>query len=654
MMQKEVLLNIETDSFLITFMGPKPSQNSYCLKNFKGGKKVNLEKNEIYNVVYTSDEIFNKIPLFSVESTNLGFDSSSVRVELNTLCFDEGEERFLPVFFENIDYQVQLSPKQKESRKIYTLWHEHSSINNTLSFFKNHGTFSGTFNFRNNVGLSKFEVKEDGKTILCLIFTVFSIKIDYLIDRHLMIKELSDIHNSLLFEVFNPTKTSSTQSKNKASGLEWLNNFYDLSNNLLNQVQRIEKKSHNKLISEKKVQKVEKIKKPSRDLFKQINKFGKEVVLGRRSVEIESKKNDNNTPENQYIKSLVNMVLKVISKWIFFIKLSENESMKKLQQEYFFQMIELNQKKLKKIVKNQFWSNIDDNIESIKNKTNFLFHNEFLQLEKLVKRLRRGVKIQEDGMNTIHTVSMEDLYEYWTFCKLASIISGILFKDDKVLSLKVKSNAFRTILVSGQASKIRIEKGVSISTNRLFKTDITATYFSPLVSQKPDLVFEVENNNRLNIFDAKYKINIILKKGNDYKILSNKELISLDLSNYSDGEILFSPKDDDINTMHRYKDAIYTNIKDDTNVSVGKAVNKGIILYPHKPNKKDEQALNQYLNSLNTFKIGAIPLAPGLRDSDWALFNNEIIPNNSDEIEQVRILASQIDSILKEEAIDKV
>ncbi|WP_199426981.1 DUF2357 domain-containing protein [Thermaerobacillus caldiproteolyticus] len=643
-MGKGELLTIKTDKFLLSFVGPMPCKNSFVLNKFSGGEKIQNKSNEIINIVYS--DFFNLIPIVRLESKSIEYKSDNVEVKVNSYFHSEGTIKYLPLFYENIDYQVHLSPLEKSNKNKYTLWHEHSSINKNLSYFDEHQSFSGTFNFRNDVGTTKFEIKENDRIILTLHFTVFSLKVDYLTERFYMINELKELHNNLLFELFKPTSSNAESTRDKTSGLEWLISFYKLSNQLIDLINRIEKKAHNKLVKEKKIQRVDKLKRPSKELLKQVNKLGKEVVLNKKNVIVESKKTDLNTDENKYIKYLIRTIIKKGNTWISYIKNSENKSLIELREEHFFKLIQSNFKKLTKIVKNDFWSKVEDNSEALKNKTNFIFHDEFMKFEKLVKLTKKGVTLQQKGNRSIFTVSMDDLYEYWTFCKLAEIVSGILYNDEKRLALKIKTDAFRAILETGQASKIYIDKGISLSTNRLFKTDLTATYFSPFVSQKPDLVFEIKNNHQLNILDAKYKLDIALRVQNGYKSLSNKDLISLDLSQYSTDDILYLPKDEDINTMHRYKDAIQTNLIENGHKVTKKAVNRGIILYPHKPSHQDENRFKEYLQRIDLFKIGAIPLAPGKKDVDWKKYNSNVIPENFVDTEQIRLLATQVHSML--------
>jgi predicted component of viral defense system (DUF524 family) len=635
------LVVLKTDDFLLSIKGTLPNKNSFALKNFSGGQDEEITRNLIRHIKHTSE--IGDTTLLKVERKTTRYTNENTIVSVFTNYEKNGLTYYLPIFFENINYHVQLT---SFNNKKYTLWHEHSTINNNLAYFEQHKSFSGTINFRNNVGLTQFTVLEDGKTIFQIDATVFSIKIDFLKERLTMINELSNIHNQLVYEVFNPTKSEGTGVSKSATGLEWLVNFYNLSDHLLNVVERIEKKAHQRLNIESKVCNVRKIKKANSSLIKKINKYGKEEIFQKNTISLYVKSKDLNTPENKFIKYLMKQIIKQINKWKHYVENSPLESIKAIKTEHFYHKILSNGKKLGRRINNDFWSHIEDTNVGIQNKTNFLFHNEFVKFEKLVRLISKGINIQVKGTRYIYTLSMEHLYEVWAFCKLVQLISGFIYGDSNAYTLKVKTDAFRTVLKTGQSSKIKVNDHITIATNRMFTTNMTSTYFTPLVNQQPDLVFEIENKQELNILDAKYKIEVAVVESDNLKILSYKELISKDIS---DKEIIFKPKDEDINTMHRYKDAIQTNIFIEGKHELKKAVKRGIILYPHKPSLSDANRIEDYLTKFDKFKIGAIPFSPGNIDSNWlSEFTTALIVEPHESVEQIRILARIVQDILAE------
>lgn len=644
-MNSDSLLSINNEDFNLVISGPKPSLNSVALKKFQGGTLRNENKfNGLINITHLNS--IGETPILRVETKTSKFNKDNTSIEVTTnISSEEGEKVYLPIFFENIDYELFFVYTSEDAD--YTIWHEHSSINKNIKNFKKHKTITSRFNFRNNVGLSSFEIKERGKAVLKLTFSVFSLKLDYLSDRYYMINDLKKLHNNLLNELFNPTKTNADTILERASGTEWLVNFYKVSEDLLSTLRRIEHKAHNKIASEKRLQRVDKVKKPSKKLNNLINKFGKHDILRRNTVVIEHKITDLNTAENQYIKFLILYLINSVEKWTSFIITSESKSLKAIQDEHFFKLIQINSRKLKKISKNRFWSLIEANKENLKNKTNFMFHDEFIKFEKLVKLVKRALLLQEKGNNHIYTLPMDKLYEMWSFCKISQVIGSLVHGNNNQLVLKVSTNAFRTFLEMGQVSKVKVSNDISISTNRLFNTTRNGNYFSPFVSQKPDIVLEIKSKKQLNLMDAKYKIDVVLKKEeNEFSSLNSKDLVSRDLSEVPLENIFYRPKDEDINTMHRYRDAIL--ITNNTN-DLERAVNRGMILYPRRITKVEEEAINNYIQKMVDYKIGAIPLAPGEEDVHWLLnYSTDLIPDKPEDNEQIRIIARLINLMLSE------
>jgi hypothetical protein len=149
------------------------------------------------------------------------------------------------------------------------------------------------------------------------------------------------------------------------------------------------------------------------------------------------------------------------------------------------------------------------------------------------------------------------------------------------------------------------------------------------------------------VLDAKYRIDIAIK--DELKLLNNTDLISEDLTGKT---LVFKPKDSDINTMHRYKDAIQKNVCVNGNAKPHKVVKRGIILYPYKPKRTELTIIKEYVNKMDVFKIGSIPLCPGKEDRDWInKYSNidEIVFDDSLLYEQIRILANQVKRMIDQD-----
>lgn len=109
-----------------------------------------------------------------------------------------------------------------------------------------------------------------------------------------------------------------------------------------------------------------------------------------------------------------------------------------------------------------------------------------------------------------------------------------------------------------------------------------------------------------------------------------------------DALLELSPKDEDINVMHRYRDAILRRGPENP-----RAARYGLILYPHKITDAEREEVQARWQLLHQFEIGAVPLSPGESDQEWlaAHAQQDWVPSTP-ETEQVRVLAAAIARML--------
>jgi hypothetical protein len=108
------------------------------------------------------------------------------------------------------------------------------------------------------------------------------------------------------------------------------------------------------------------------------------------------------------------------------------------------------------------------------------------------------------------------------------------------------------------------------------------------LAQQPDNVIQLAEDNQLHILDAKYRV------GADLAYLRQFE---------SPG-----PTADDINTMHRYRDAIVLASGRPAEYERG-VVKSAIVLFPLSP--EDGYEGHRFLKSVGEVQIGGLPFLPG-------------------------------------------
>jgi uncharacterized protein len=275
--------------------------------------------------------------------------------------------------------------------------------------------------------------------------------------------------------------------------------------------------------------------------------------------------------------------------------------------------IEFMANQLEKKMKNRFWKDIG--------KLNRSVFNLVLQMAPGYRDAYQMFLIVSKGLmvsDSLYRISMKDvasLYEYWTFLKLGHILTMKyeLISQDIV---KVNREGLFANLDSNQSSQRVFRHPVT-------KERITLTYQKyegdlPTLPQKPDTMLSIEKKGRdycyHYVFDAKYRI--------DY---------AQGGSSYQNRYINPGPLEEDINTMHRYRDSIVA--KNDgpfERVAFG-----AYVLFPWFD--EDNYQEHHFYESINKVNIGALPFLPNA-NSLVENFVERLIESSPEELQKEGIL----------------
>jgi hypothetical protein len=217
--------------------------------------------------------------------------------------------------------------------------------------------------------------------------------------------------------------------------------------------------------------------------------------------------------------------------------------------------------------------------------TVFTMASGYRDIFKYYLMLQKGLSIN----NNLLALSMKDLsvlYEYWCFIKLNSLLQQ---KYELITTdfLKVHQDGIFVALTKGRKSTLKYENPV---TKERFEVAYNSLKTSKTVPQKPDNILSIykEGSEKAYefIFDAKYRIDTTAEY----------------IKNY-DG---IGPKLDDINTMHRYRDAIIYSKKDDE--AYKNCIFGAFVLFPYK-NEVDYRN-QRFYKSIEEVNIGGLPFLP--------------------------------------------
>lgn len=187
---------------------------------------------------------------------------------------------------------------------------------------------------------------------------------------------------------------------------------------------------------------------------------------------------------------------------------------------------------LEKIIKHNF-SNISDITGKKTMSLVFQMDSGYKEVYKKYIMLSKGLALG-DGLYEMTPKKIYLLYEMWCYMKIHRILSGLGYGVIEYGVLKYKDNGLYLNLSQDSEAKMIY----SNNKNRL-ELWYNKSYSSPTTNQRPDTVLCIKNlnneeDNRIYIFDAKYRISV-------------------------DDKGKIGPVEDDINVMHRYRDAIVSN-----------------------------------------------------------------------------------------------
>ncbi len=500
-------------------------------------------------------------------------------------------QQLLPLFFENGRYEVIILPKTDEGISFY---HEFPEFRDGISKVSRSNILTGTLHFRNEVGLTSFEIRGEGKRVLLtVILEVYPTKLDYKNDYKKLLDEVNEEIYNLAYHFIKRTYLYGSAKIYKEPSLS---EFYRLIDHHFDQykqsIDRIERYSHQNLIKNYIEVRGSQLRRPDLKSLNYLRKNASKFVEVPNGINIEGitvmpskgiiakKEHTADTYENRYVKwtmSRINTRLK--------------ELKRVLQAAYFKGYGKLDTELLSKVdgmiewidikEKNTFWQQIGVLDRSV---TSLVLQMAagYRTVLQVYTTISKSIVLQ----GQIYKMTIKDiatLYEYWTFLKLGRLL------DEKCIPISqdiVKVNA-DGLFVNLDKSRTAERKYIHPVTNE----EITLRYqFDtnsnrvPTVQQKPDSMLSIGKKGKAYqyqyIFDAKYR---------------------LDLETYPD---MPGPMQDDINTMHRYRDSIVVHTGD----RYERTAFGAYVLFPWSDEQQYE--VHPLYRSIESVNIGAFPFLP--------------------------------------------
>ncbi|MGG2028726.1 restriction endonuclease-like protein [Gottfriedia sp. S16(2024)] len=595
------IVKIETEDFSLVIKG-KPYHERY-----EGLKQYQImDFHDVMQFVVHGDKI-QKVQLFDIE-----------KMELNEVT------SMRPIFFENGVYQIIVIPKDDIKLEFY---HEHPGLRKAITRVElgSIQMLMGNLLFQNEVGLTTFEIRSENKKLLEVTLEIFPSKLDYKNDYKRLLEEVNDEIYNLAFHFIRKTFLG---AKIKLEGKPSRTEFYRLINkhfkSFIQAIDRIESQPHHQL--RKTYEKVRgdqlyKLDTKSRNylqkrahLFIEVDKgisIQDKMFMPMKGLRAK-KELTFDTLENRYVKLMIERLVHKLSDLLETLTVRKNRWEVEIDLE-LVNKIESMIKHLEGKLKNPFWKNIqklDRSIISLVLQMAPGYRDAFQIFLTVSKGLMLQGKFYQMSVKDVAT-----LYEYWTFLKIGQILDKKYELINQNIIKVNREGLFVNLQTNSSAKRVYIHP--------ITKEKIILTYQKyesrlPTIPQKPDIMLSIAKKgieySYNYIFDAKYRI--------DY---------AQNDSYYKNRYLSPGPLEEDINTMHRYRDSIVAS----NNGPFERTAFGAYVLFPWK--NEDLFQDHHFYKSIDEVNIGGLPFLPNATVL-VEKFIEGLIEKSPEEIQQEGIL----------------
>lgn len=595
------LLNIETPSIVITIKG----SDSIPLYGSNNEEPVSMLK-----VVCDDD--------YDISIHN---SSAPITAKFSGRSY-VGEYMIIPLFYEQQRYEIVI--EAKDNREV-SFWHDNYNVRNKVSQVgKNHTLLTGVINFGNDIGLSDIVIMLDGRNYLKITIEVFPSKISYKDDYKAIVSDVTSEVYSLIFDFLKKTYSSfDISSKQQASMVEFFAIIKKLYDEMTSAADMVIRNPHHQLLTSHEVQPFHKIKRTDNKTIRWIEKHPEHVIRETGGIKADKavgarKQVTYDTKENRLTKFMLERTSQRLVQFKnMYCKLDRAEDAAVLKQ------IDAMVSGIQRRCNTGFMKDV--NATPVRTGMSLVFGMApgYRELYRCYLLLQHGLSVT----GSVFDLSVKDLavlYEYWCFIKLNSLMRS-RYKLISPDIIRVSGAGLYVSLVKGQPSTVRYlnQQNGEVITLSYNPKEISV----PTITQRPDNVLKLNKKGSHieyeYVFDAKYRINPALPESAYYNTIDKTP----------------GPEVSDINTMHRYRDAIvYQNGASPFERTMFGAY----VLFPY--NDEMEYKNHRFFKSIGKVNIGGLPFLPSatelvsdlldelISDSPESAFERAILPKGTEEL----------------------
>lgn len=493
-----------------------------------------------------------------------------------------------PIFYEQQNYEIII---ENNSADVIEFWHENLGLRNKISPVGRSGKMlSGIINFGNEIGKSDLIIRLNGTPYLTISVEVFPTKLQYRADYLQLMADVTDEIYNLSFEFLKKTYFSGNLNdmvgNSSTEFFSVIRHIYDL---FITAADVVIAHPHHTLYTQPEILPAHKIRRSNTKTLRWLEKHPEHIQNDQGQFRVDcalatQKRVTYDTPENQFAKFILCTTIKRLE-----TLLSHYQNLKRQKDSDVVDIVNTMVKGIDRRVSHTFFNNVSDFNASTQISMVFTMAPGYRELYKYYIMMQHGLSLDSD----IFSISVKDvalLYEYWCFIKLNSILKERyhLIKQDII---KTDGNNLFITLRKGSGSSITY---VNPQTGERIHLAYNPKASSlPTVTQRPDNVLSLKkkgsNTKYQYIFDAKYRINPALN-ATPYRATYQTP----------------GPEEEDINTMHRYRDAIVRN--NSTSPEFERTMFGAYVLFPY--HNEEEYQQHKFYESIETVNVGGLPFLP--------------------------------------------
>ena len=522
-----------------------------------------------------------------------------------------------PCFYETKSYELTLI--KADPALDLTFHHENLNLRRRIKP-RGRSVLSGTLDFGSEIGQSELEIRLNGRAVLTITLEIFPAKLDYRRDYVRLMEEVGEEAYDLSFDflrrTYRPTEETQTPRQSLTEFHTILRRVFD---RLESAMARIALHPHHRLESEHRLLESGRVRRTDRSSLEDLRRHPQrlradedgwlEVDAGAAGARGPGGSGRNGSQQNavRYVPTHLREARRTLStdtdenrflRWMLERTARRIETLRGELKSGRFGRDPLPERELERMGRrigtmlNMDFLREAGPMRRMNVSLVLQMAPGYREMYKVHLLLLQGLSLRE-GLLRLSLKDMAQLYEYWCFLKLHRLLAQRCRVIRGAGPAVDRSGLFPS-LIRGSRSRIEYEHRASGARLSLLYNPSMLGRSRPTTEQKPDLLLTLRpvGGAAENVFvlDAKYRLDPAVPGGS-----------------YDSLYAAPGPLEEDINVMHRYRDAIVR--RSESSGEYERSVTSACVLFPYADEK--EFAGHHFYRSLAKVGVGALPFLPG-------------------------------------------